>query len=173
MNFIYAIIKNIVVCMFISNVVEMVISSDTYKKYIKLFIGLLLIIIMIPKDFNISSMNIETINNKALENNNIKKEISNKIKDMEKRTYRIMEKDIKEYIQDKKIYNILRVKVRQLENKKNGSGVYIKIIVKNKVNNKDLDYKKIDYKKEIEKEIKTMLLNKYNLLEGQIKIEII
>ena len=47
------VVKQIVMCVFINNIVELVVSSESYKKYIKLFMGLLLIIIILSIDIKL------------------------------------------------------------------------------------------------------------------------
>ena len=50
MNLLMNVVKQIVMCVFISNILELIISSESYKKYIKFFMGLLLIIMIMSID---------------------------------------------------------------------------------------------------------------------------
>ena len=159
MNFLYIVIKNIVVCMFINNIVELVVSSEEYKKYIRLFIGVLLVMIMIPKDLSISSiMNNKSVNvlgkelnnklygvNKQDTDNVIEKRIDDmreneisKIKQVRERIYSNMERDLKLLLKEDK--NVASVKVEVFENNYKLRGK----------NRKDADYKNgiygMDYK---------------------------
>ncbi len=50
MSILMNIVKQIVMCVFINNIVELLVSSEEYKKYIKLFMGLLLILMILSID---------------------------------------------------------------------------------------------------------------------------
>ena len=53
MNLLMNIVRQIVMCVFISNIVELLVSSEVYIKYIKLFMGLLLIIMILSIDIKL------------------------------------------------------------------------------------------------------------------------
>ena len=53
MNLLMNVVKQIVMCVFISNIVELLVSSEVYIKYIKLFMGLLLIIRILSIDIKL------------------------------------------------------------------------------------------------------------------------
>lgn len=53
MNLLMNVVKQIVMCVFISNIVELLVSSEVYIKYIKLFMGLLLIIMILSIDIKL------------------------------------------------------------------------------------------------------------------------
>ena len=53
MNLLMNVVKQIVMCVFINNIMELLISSEVYIKYIKLFMGLLLIIMILSIDIKL------------------------------------------------------------------------------------------------------------------------
>ena len=53
MNLLMNVVKQIVMCVFINNIVELLVSSEVYIKYIKLFMGLLLIIRILSIDIKL------------------------------------------------------------------------------------------------------------------------
>ena len=53
MNLLMNIVRKIVMCVFINNILELFVSSEVYKKYIKLFMGLLLIIMILSIDIKL------------------------------------------------------------------------------------------------------------------------
>ena len=53
MNLLMNVVKQIVMCVFINNIVELLVSSEVYIQYIKLFMGLLLIIMILSIDIKL------------------------------------------------------------------------------------------------------------------------
>ena len=166
MEYMKEIVLNVAACIILINIVNMISVSSKIKKYIRLFCGFILIMVIITPGKNILN-NVEKIFNVNIYEK-ISKEATDTCNNTERKIKRINglldEKNL-DYINNKIEKTHKSIEKSIVKIKKNENEIK-KIIVRLKTKN-GVDRENI---KSVEKDVKNMVCSYFNILEEQVEI---
>ena len=172
MDSIKELIKNIVICYVIINIIDALLISKKYEKYIKVFTGIIIMLVIINAGEKIC---VQIFNNDYFKSTNIYQDIANEcIKNTESKMDDAAQKIHKEYEKSivKSMYDEYEVKINKIDIYEDGERGIERIVVrvKDRINKALLTDNEKD---KIENVVKDKILEYYNVGKECIKIRFV